>query len=645
MKKWLIGVAAFLLLFSAALYLFDWNLLRPYVERKVSAATGRPFAINGDLAVRLSLRPLIMAHDIVLGNAEWSRDPNMAEIRRLDFRIDILKLLAGRLAFPEIALSEPRFILEVNKNGTPNWVFRKEDQDNPVEFPSIRALTIDHGHATYRDATVDTDLSLDIKTLVDDQAGPEPMVEALGKGRFKGMSATINARGGALLSLRSADRPYPIKARAVFGSTKASIDGVLLDPLHLKGEQLNFQLEGSDLALLYPIVGVPIPPTPAYKLAGYLDHVGEIWSFRKFRGTVGHSDVAGDLSVDRGRKPQRITADLVSRNLDLKDLGGFIGADRGTRPSDVPPPGDKVLPTEPFSLEKLRAADADVRFRGAKIVTSKLPLEKMNVHLFVNDGTLKLAPLDFAAAGGNLVSQIEMDGRQASIVTHADITARGLHLDQLFPNSKLAAVNAGTMGGRAKLDTSGNSISQMLGSANGEAAVIMDGGSVSELMLRLSNLDIANSIAVLLGGDRQVPIRCLVGNFKAVNGDFKVEALVLDTPKVSIIGDGGVNFADESLNLRLAAQSKGFSLASLRGPIDITGSFKNPSVRPAMGKVIARGGLAVALGAVTGGPGALIPLLEFGRENDSNCTALINQAKSDAGVKSSDISPRRPPRR
>ena len=645
MKKWLIGVAAFLLLFSAALYLFDWNLLRPYVERKVSAATGRPFAINGDLAVRLSLRPLIMAHDIVLGNAEWSRDPNMAEIRRLDFRIDILKLLAGRLAFPEIALSEPRFILEVNKNGTPNWVFRKEDQDNPVEFPSIRALTIDHGHATYRDATVDTDLSLDIKTLVDDQAGPEPMVEALGKGRFKGMSATINARGGALLSLRSADRPYPIKARAVFGSTKASIDGVLLDPLHLKGEQLNFQLEGSDLALLYPIVGVPIPPTPAYKLAGYLDHVGEIWSFRKFRGTVGHSDVAGDLSVDRGRKPQRITADLVSRNLDLKDLGGFIGADRGTRPSDVPPPGDKVLPTEPFSLEKLRAADADVRFRGAKIVTSKLPLEKMNVHLFVNDGTLKLAPLDFAAAGGNLVSQIEMDGRQASIVTHADITARGLHLDQLFPNSKLAAVNAGTMGGRAKLDTSGNSISQMLGSANGEAAVIMDGGSVSELMLRLSNLDIANSIAVLLGGDRQVPIRCLVGNFKAVNGDFKVEALVLDTPKVSIIGDGGVNFADESLNLRLAAQSKGFSLASLRGPIDITGSFKNPSVRPAMGKVIARGGLAVALGAVTGGLGALIPLLEFGRENDSNCTALINQAKSDAGVKSSDISPRRPPRR
>ena len=210
----------------------------------------------------------------------------------------------------------------------------------------------------------------------------------------------------------------------------------------------------------------------------------------------------------------------------------------------------------------------------------------------------------------------------------------------MFPASKLAAADTGTMGGRAKLDGNGNSIAQMLGSANGEAALIMDGGSVSELMLRLSNLDIANSIVVLLGGDKQVPIRCMVGNFKAVDGDFKVEALVLDTPKVNITGSGDVNFTDESLHLRLVSQSKGFSLASLRGPIAITGSFKNPSVRPEMGGAIARGGLAVALGAVTAGIGALIPLLEFGKDKDSNCAALMSQAKSDAGVKASDMAPR-----
>ena len=128
--------------------------------------------------------------------------------------------------------------------------------------------------------------------------------------------------------------------------------------------------------------------------------------------------------------------------------------------------------------------------------------------------------------------------------------------------------------------------------------------------------------------------------FKAVDGDFKVEALVLDTPKVNITGSGNVNFTDESLQLRLVSQDKGFSLASLRGPIAITGSFMTPLVRPEMGGVLVRGGIAVALGAVTAGIGALIPLLDFGKDKNSNCTALISQAKSDAGVEASDMVPR-----
>ncbi len=639
--KWIGGaLLALIVLIVLAVAFFDWNWLRDPIARRVSSSTGRSFAINGDLNVHLSLQPRIVANDIVLGNAAWGREPGMLRIKRLDFRIDILKLLAGRVEFPEMALSEPHVVLEVSRDGMPNWVFNGQDENKPVEFPAIGALTIDRGSAKYRDPKTNTDLALEVKTLADGTAKPEASLEVAGKGRFKGLPATFHARGGALLSLRSADHPYPIKASGTLGTTKASIDGNLLDPLHFKGEQLNFKLEGSDLALLFPIIGVPFPPTPAYKLAGFLDHTGDVWTFRGFKGTVGQSDLAGEFAVDRGKHPQMITAALVSKKLVMKDLGGFIGADRGTKPSQTPPPGDRVLPAEPFSLEKLQAADADVHFRGEKILTEKMPFEKVRAHLIVNNGRLKLAPLDFGVAGGNLVSQIDMDGRKPRIVVRADITAKGLHLGQMFPESRLAAADTGTMGGRAKLEGNGNSIAQMLATANGEAALIMDGGSVGELMLRLSNLDIANSLVVLLGGDKQVPIRCMVGNFKAVHGDFKVEALVLDTPKVNITGSGNVNFTDESLHLRLVSQSKGFSLASLRGPIAITGSFKTPLVRPEMGGVIARGGLAVVLGVVTGGIGALIPLLDFGKGKGSNCTALMSQARSDAGVKASDLAPR-----
>jgi hypothetical protein len=630
-RKWLVGLGAGLLLLAVAVSAFDWNLARPYVARQVTRSTGRSFEIKGDLEVHLSLWPRIIANDIVMGNAEWGNNPTMAKIKRVDLTISIPKLMIGRLSFPRISLSDFHVALEVNKDGTPNWVFGKAGKQR--QFPDIGSLSIDNGTVTFRDPTDNTDLSFVINTMAAAEGGPDTMVEVKGKGRFRGMDAKLYMSGGALLALRRADRPYPIKAVLTLGRTRASINGTLLDPLHLKNEKVNIVLEGIDLAQLYPIIGVPFPPTPPYRLTGHLTHTGNIWTFKRFEGLVGKSDLSGDLSVDRSKIPQLITADLESRRLEMKDLSGFIGADL------VSGPRNKVLPTMPFSLEKIRAADADVLFRGDKIITTMLPIEKMDAHLIIKDGTLKLAPLNFETAGGKLVTGITMDGRGPHIVTHADITAKGLHLDQLLPTSKPTASNPGVIGGRAKLDAKGDSISQMMGTANGEAALIIDGGTISELLLRKANVDIANSFLVLLRGDKNVPIRCMVANFKAVEGDFKVQDLVLDTPKVNITGDGNVNFADESLHLRLVSQSKGFSLVSLRGPILVTGPFIKPKAKPDTNKVAVRGGLAVGLAAATVGVAGLIPLLDFGDKTDSNCAALMDQAKSDAGIKQSDITP------
>jgi len=639
--KYLFGIAfSFVLLALLLVAFMDWNLMRAPIGRWVSAATGRNFVIHGELRVNIGLPTRIVVNDLELGNATWSDKPSMLEIKRLDLGLDLFRQFTTGLAFSEIALSGAHVVLEVSRDGVPNWVFNDQEANQGVSIPVIDRLSIDHGSVIYRDPQLNTDLLFEIKTSEGDRNNPALTLALDGKGRFKGLSTTLHAQGGALLSLRSAEKPYPIKANGIFGKTRASIEGMLLDPLHFKGQQLNFTLAGNDLAVLFPLIGVPIPPTPPYRLSGFLDHIDQVWTFSRFNGVIGQSDIAGNFSVDRNKQPQMINADLVSKQLLMKDLGGFIGAKRGSQPSPTPPANDRVLPTEEFSFEKLAAANADVYFRGEKIISQTTPLNNMSAHLVITDGKLTLTPLDFGVAGGNVISYIEMDSRQSPIVTQAKITAKGLHLVQLFPGLSLAEADTGTMGGRAKLIGSGNSVARMLASANGESALIMDGGSVGELMLRLSNLDIANSFLVLLGDDNQVPIRCMVSNFKAVDGDFIVKDMLLDTAKVNIVGTGNINLGDESIHLRLVSESKSFSLASLRGPILISGTFKTPVLRPELGGVIVRGGLAVALGAVSSGVGALIPLLDFGTERESNCKTLLGEAKADAGVKSSDLVPR-----
>ena len=334
------------------------------------------------------------------------------------------------------------------------------------------------------------------------------------------------------------------------------------------------------MAQLFAIIGVPLPPTPPYKLAGHLNHAGDVWTFRKFAGTVGRSDLAGDFSVDRGQKPQMITADLVSRNLDMKDLGGFVGADRGEKPSPKPPPGDRVLPQEPFSLEKLRVANANVKFRG-----EQHPHREAAARENDRDAQAERRRAHARAAQFRRRRRqprvADHDGRAPAVIkTRADIAVKQLHLDKLFPTFKLSKANAGSdrrpREARYDRQLDGENArrrERRRGAHHGRRLGERAPGAALEPRRRAH-------APVLLTGDKQVPVRCMVTQLKGTNGDFVADPFVLDTGKAVVTGTGDINFADEKLNLRLVSKPKDFSLAALRGPINVTGTFKNPIRAP-----------------------------------------------------------------
>jgi uncharacterized protein involved in outer membrane biogenesis len=46
-----LGILAFLALILVLLTFFNWNLVKPWINERVSEAAGRPFAIHGDLSL------------------------------------------------------------------------------------------------------------------------------------------------------------------------------------------------------------------------------------------------------------------------------------------------------------------------------------------------------------------------------------------------------------------------------------------------------------------------------------------------------------------------------------------------------------------------------------------------------------------
>src|SRR5690606_41022785 len=135
-----------------------------------------------------------------------------------------------------------------------------------------------------------------------------------------------------------------------------------------------------------------------------------------------------------------------------------------------------------------------VRLKAARIEAPKLPLDDMDAHLLLEGGVLRLDPLNFGVAGGDIRATIRMDAREAPIRTRAEVHARGLELGGLLPDAELAQQAVGRIGGDVTLAGAGKSIAGMLGSSSGDAALGMGRGRVRHLVLELAGLDIAASL-------------------------------------------------------------------------------------------------------------------------------------------------------
>ncbi|WP_295974336.1 AsmA family protein [uncultured Xanthomonas sp.] len=629
LRRWPFVLGALVLLLLVIILIFDWNWFKAPVERAVQARTGRAFHIDGNLDVDLGRIVTVRGDRLRFANADWSKQAQMASADRAELDIALWPLLRGRVRIPEIRLTKPDLLLETGPNGQPgNWVFGQSDGGRPVV---LGALLVQQGHLRFQDPAGRTEIDIAVDSQVgqrrrDDAAPP---IAVSGDGRWRGNPFTLKGSTASPLELSESDHPFRVDLRGSAGSTRAHMRGTLTNPFQLRVFDLQLQLAGTDMAHLYPLLGIAIPSTPPYQLDGRLQRDGDRWRYQDFRGRAGDSDLAGTVQIDTAGQRPFLRADLRSQRLDFDDLAGFVGAPPRTGAGETAnaeqkaqaaklAATDKVLPSTPYDLGKLRAMDADVRWKAQRINAPSLPLDDMDAHLKLDDGVLLLQPLNFGVAGGDLRSDIRMDARKPTLFTRAQVSIRGVQLGKLFPDGKLAKEAAGAIGGEIALAGSGNSIAQMLGSADGSVAVGMGKGRISNLVMELAGLDIAESLKYLVTKDREIPVRCAFGDFGVQHGVMTSRGLAFDSTDTLLVGSGTIDLRQERLDLLLKAQPKDHSILALRSPLRVGGTFKDPSFRPDFKALGLRGAIAVALGSIAP-PAALLATIETGPGKDIQC--------------------------
>jgi len=594
-----------------------------HAEQFVAGRIHRDVDING-IRVVYEWPPALSFERIRIGNPDWAKTRNLLDAQGLTARFEIPPLLARRVIVPYLEAKTAAVGLEQSGERA-TWRFDSE-QKQPSRVV-LERVAIGDGHVVYRDEDEHTALDIGVKGTL----GQNGEVKAIASGTYKGEPT----KGTATLPGLQPDPTMPLRfdGKATVGRTELAANGEIGS--HLETFDFKFQLAGHTMKDLHNVLGIVLPDTPQYKLAGHLHHEGNDFRFDPFQGTVGDSDLRGQVTFRKQSPRPLFVANLQSKLLDLKDLGPVVGTPKKDTHEKTPAEAaqaeaqkasDKALPQIPFSTEKWDKMDADVKLVAERVMRPKqLPVDKLSTHLVMKDAVLTLQPLDFGMAGGRFTSNVVIDSHQDPPLAKVKGEVQDLQLAQLFPAAKSMEESLGHLYGRVDLQGRGKSVGDMLGTANGKAVVAANGGRVSDLLTQLLEIDVAHALMVLGTRNKQVELRCAVGDLDVKDGVVTPESFIADTTETNIKIAGKLDLGQERLEVETKGRGKTPSAFTLHAPILIEGPLKKPKVHPKMGPLAAQVGAAVALGAVAA-PLAIAPFVEPGRGKDADCDELLAQA-------------------
>jgi uncharacterized protein involved in outer membrane biogenesis len=597
---------------------------RDRVESEASAYSGRKTSI-AKIAIDWGTTAHVHLAGVNIANADWGKADHMFKADEIDFEIRLWPLLKGDLVLPRFELKKPDVVVEVGDKEQLNWSFGESPittevgkavtPTKRVQTPLIGQLTISEGKLQYQDPKRKLALDGAISTA-SGKAGDQSQAQLDLKGKLDNQPLTVHFVGGSAIMLRDTTQPYPVDLEIAYAGTKLSAKGTLDDPFAWKGADVDLTLSGPNLAEIYPLLGIPGPPTPPYRIAGKLDREPGKWKFMNTRWHVGDSDLAGDIVIDDTQKPEFLTARLVSSNLAFKNLAPLIGASPGktgtvsaeqaATEQKLEATGD-LFPNVPLKVERLRAMNMDVSLDAKRVVAPDyIPVQALAFSVLIRDGVATVRPLTLSLVGsGTIAGEMSIDARTDDPKVRADLKVSNIELGSFFRNSRYFDTTHGKIQGRVALAGHGKSLAQVMGDANGHAVVALGGGSVSSLMVSLAGLQLFDALILYVTGDERIPIECAVGRLDFNQGNVTFDKTLLDTQKSVLDVQGQLALQSQLMNIQLKAHPKSFDLLDLHGPVAVEGKLRSPKV--SLGRSLP------------------IPTPVFGSAKDVDCTAITNQ--------------------
>ncbi len=582
--------------------------LKGTAESRLSERFGRPVTIASIARVeRVSFHPVIRVTGIRVPQPDWAGAGDLAVIDELRMRVPVLPLLIGRVDPDVLTARGVRLDLIRRADRTANWDKPDAGEKTGGSAASLDALGVADAEVRYRDAAQNRDFAM--KLRVDPAQG----LVGAGTGTIDGAPVRLAVQGGAV-------RPgaWPFAAKIDGAAITIGLRGTMATPLNTSDMRFRMTARADDLKRIDRVIEAGLFGTQEVNVAADVRHAGRKWYVEGLRGTIGSSDIAGRVTVDKTGERTKLDGDIRSRRLDFDDLASDAGLARGAALRRAE--GPKLVPNTRINLAKIDKTDGRIAVHIDRIVRGGGPsaLRSAQGVLVLDRQRLVVEPLRIGLTRGAITGRAVVDQRGGGpepIVTLAlDLT--GSSIGALGFAGGEGDVDA-RVDGRVRLAGRGGTIRAAVGRSNGSIGLVARDGAMPAKMASLLGFDVGRQI---LGGgdDERASLRCAVVRLDVRGGRGTLNPLIIDTSRSQMRGQGTVAFPAEAITATLTGAPKGDTVLRLPGAIAASGTIRDPQVVVPK-KVKSVGNILKGIGrAITGKQGP--------EASNADCAALSSRA-------------------
>jgi AsmA protein len=640
MKKWLIGIAAFVVVVIAVLlvvpFLLPTETYKGQIVERVKSATGRDLALNGPISLSILPSFALTVSDVAFGNAPGASAKNMATFGKLQLQVQPIALLSGRLVIDSFVLVDPVIALETDKQGRPNWQFATAGA-GPISAPSGPAapakpapapaagapppakggspldevhlgdVRLVNGTITYQDDRTGQKQRLDkinAKLALPDLASPMQMS---GNADWNGKTVSVAldlAQPRQFLSGAKTAVTVNLTAPALkfdFKGTAASAAEVALDG--------DTALDISSLRELAAWTGGSLPPTSGglatLKIGGKLALAGARVKLTDAEIALDTIKAKGDLAVDASGQKLVLNGKLDVDKLDLNPYlppsqPAAVAAKPAAAPG-VPTPAPATAPApaqavggagwsdQPIDVSGLKAANADFALTVGGIVFKKITIGKSALTLQLKDSKLAADLTQMELYQGAGKGGVRLDGAAVVPAFEGNFDLTKVEAQPILRDVMDFDRLSGNANGNVAVTAHGRSQRELIGNLNGKGALSFLNGAVKGINIgALVRNPVGAIVDPAAQKNEQTDFSEMSGTFTITNGILKNSDLDLKSPLLRVAGAGTVDLPQRTVNYRiepklaLTGEGQGgkSNAAGIEVPVVVEGPFDHLTYRP-----------------------------------------------------------------